>query len=148
MSVFNVELKKVVDDSYEIEIGYHLEDKLIEDIEHGLVGNIRKFAVITDSNVSELYARPIGEKLMSAGYNVDMFVFPAGEESKNGTNYLTLVNTLAQYQLTRTDLIVALGGGVVGGRYCHSFDRAPLGVHSSDALDLDLFYVAADTGRV
>ena len=57
MSVFNVELKKVVDDSYEIEIGYNLDDKLIEDIEHGLVGNIRKFAIITDSNVSELYAR-------------------------------------------------------------------------------------------
>ena len=53
VSVFNVELKKVVDDSYEIEIGYELEDKLISDLKHGLVGNITKFAVITDSNVKE-----------------------------------------------------------------------------------------------
>lgn len=33
MSVFNVELKKVVDDSYDIEMGYRLEDQLVEDLE-------------------------------------------------------------------------------------------------------------------
>ncbi len=48
MSVFNVELKKVVDDSYDIEMGYRLEDQLVEDLETGLLGKIRKFAVITD----------------------------------------------------------------------------------------------------
>ena len=37
MGVFNVELKKVVDDSYEIEIGFQLEDKLLQDIKQGLV---------------------------------------------------------------------------------------------------------------
>ena len=62
MSTFNVELKKVVDDSYEIEIGYDLKKKLVNDIEKGLVGKIRKFAVITDSNVADLYAKPISEK--------------------------------------------------------------------------------------
>ena len=55
MSVFNVELKKVVDDSYDIEMGYRLEDQLVEDLETGLLGKIRKFAVITDSNVLDLY---------------------------------------------------------------------------------------------
>ena len=59
MSVFNVELKKIVDDSYEIEVGHELEQKLIDDINAGLVGNIRKFAVVTDSNVKELYAEKI-----------------------------------------------------------------------------------------
>ena len=82
MSVFNVELKRVVDDTYDIEIGYELENKLVEDIENGLVGKIKKFAVITDSNVKELYAKPICEKLLKAGMKVDMFVFPAGEKSK------------------------------------------------------------------
>ena len=74
MSVFNVELKRVVDDTYDIEIGYALENKLIEDIENGLVGKIKKFAVITDSNVKELYAKPICEKLLKAGMKVDLFV--------------------------------------------------------------------------
>ena len=58
MSVFNVELKKVVDDSYDIEMGYRLEDQLVEDLETGLLGKIRKFAVITDSNVQEKKVRP------------------------------------------------------------------------------------------
>ena len=82
MSVFNVELKKVVDDSYDIEIGYNLKDQLVDDLETGLLGSTKKLAVITDSNVRDLYAKPICEKLIHAGYKVDLFVFPAGEKSK------------------------------------------------------------------
>ena len=59
MSVFQVALKKVVDDSYEIETGFHLEDKLMEDLKKGLAGNIKKYAVITDSTVQKLYAEKI-----------------------------------------------------------------------------------------
>ena len=59
MSTFNVELKKVVDDSYEIEIGFSLMEKLVTDLKNGLVGKIKKFAVITDSVVKELYAEKI-----------------------------------------------------------------------------------------
>ena len=55
MSVFNVELKKVVDDSYDIEIGYNLMDKLVQDLESGLLGNIKKLALITDTNVRDPY---------------------------------------------------------------------------------------------
>lgn len=43
MGIFNVELKKVIDNSYEIEIGYSLEDKLISDLKNGLVDHITKF---------------------------------------------------------------------------------------------------------
>ena len=82
MGVFNVELKKVVDDSYEIEIGYELMNKLVEDLGRGLLGGVRKFAIITDSNVQELYAKPIGEKLLQAGFKVDLFVFPAGRRAR------------------------------------------------------------------
>ena len=45
MRTFKVELKKVVDDSYDIEIGFALEDKLVTDIKNGLVGKCKKFAV-------------------------------------------------------------------------------------------------------
>ena len=55
MSTFNVELKKVVDDSYDIEIGFSLEEKLILDLKAGLVGNIKKYVVVTDSVVKDLY---------------------------------------------------------------------------------------------
>ena len=40
--ILNLELKKVVDDSYEIEVGFELEHKLIEDIQNGLVGKLHK----------------------------------------------------------------------------------------------------------
>ena len=73
MSTFNVGLKKVVDDSYDIEIGYELYDKLVSDLKAGLVGNITKFAVVTDSIVSDLYAVPIAQKLAAAGYSVELF---------------------------------------------------------------------------
>ena len=66
MSNFKVELKKVVDDSYEIEIGYELEQKLIDDLKAGLVGEISKFVVVTDSNVKELYADKIYKMLEEA----------------------------------------------------------------------------------
>ena len=35
MSIFNVELKKVVDDTYDIEIGYELSDTLVSDLKNG-----------------------------------------------------------------------------------------------------------------
>lgn len=113
MSVFNVELKKVVDDSYEIEVGYGLGSKLVADIEKGLVGNIRKFAVITDSNVSDLYARPICENLLQAGYEVDMFVFPAGEKSKTRETKARIEDAMLEKGYRRDCCIIAVGGGVV-----------------------------------
>ena len=66
MSVFNVELKRVVDDTYDIEIGYELMNQLVKDIDTGLVGKVKKFAVITDTNVLDLYARPLSEKIVLA----------------------------------------------------------------------------------
>ena len=63
MSKFHVELKKIVDDSYDVEIGNNLADKLISDLKNGLVGNINKFVVVTDSIVKDLYAQKIYEKL-------------------------------------------------------------------------------------
>ena len=76
MSVFNVELKKVVDDSYDIEIGYNLKDQLVDDLETGLLGSTKKLAVITDSNVRDLYAKPICEKLIHAGIDTGLYNFP------------------------------------------------------------------------
>ena len=113
MSVFNVELKRVVDDTYDIEIGYELENKLIEDIENGLVGKIKKFAVITDSNVKELYAKPICEKLLKAGMKVDMFVFPAGEKSKTRETKSKIEDAMLEKGYRRDCCIIAVGGGVV-----------------------------------
>lgn len=113
MSTFNVELKRVVDDSYDIEIGYDLKNKLVSDIEKGLVGKIRKFAVITDSNVADLYAKPISEKLIRAGFDVDIFVFQAGEKSKTRETKAKIEDAMLEKGYRRDCCIIAVGGGVV-----------------------------------
>lgn len=113
MSIFNVELKKVIDDSYEIEIGYKLQKKLIADINAGLVGNIKKYVVVTDSNVKPLYADKIFELLISNGYKADLIVFPAGEENKTRKTKEYVEDTMLELGYRRDCCIIAVGGGVV-----------------------------------
>ncbi len=71
-------------------------------------------AIVSDSHVYPLYGEAAEKSLQQAGFHTVHFVFSAGEESKNGTTYLQLLNFLAENQLTRSDLIIALGGGVTG----------------------------------
>ena len=113
MSVFNVELKKVEDDSYEIEIGYDLKEQLVSDLETGLLGNIKKFAVITDTNVLDLYAKPISEKLMNAGFKVDLFVFPAGEKSKTRQTKARIEDAMLEKGYRRDCAVIAVGGFLI-----------------------------------
>ena len=113
MSIFNVELIKTVDDSYEIEIGYDLMNRLVEDLETGLLGKIKKLSVITDSNVRDLYAKPISERLVQSGYKVDMFVFPAGEKSKTRQTKERIEDAMLEKGYRRDCAILAVGGGVV-----------------------------------
>lgn len=73
-----------------------------------------KLCVITDSNVNPLYAETLLTSLKDAGYTTSKIVFPAGEHSKNLTTYLNIMEALAAEGFTRSDALVALGGGVVG----------------------------------
>jgi len=113
MSKFRVELKKVVDDTYDVEIGYGLQDRLIEDLKDGLVGKVKKFAVITDSIVESKYAMPILGKLRAAGYMAEMFTFPEGEKSKTREVKAALEDRMLASGFRRDCCIIAVGGGVV-----------------------------------
>ena len=113
MSTYHVELKKVVDDSYDVEIGYGLQDRLLQDLAAGLVGKVHKFAVITDSIVESLYARPICEKLIEAGYQAEIFSFPEGEKSKTREVKAALEDEMLEHEYRRDCCIIAVGGGVV-----------------------------------
>ncbi|MBQ3665021.1 MAG: 3-dehydroquinate synthase [Lachnospiraceae bacterium] len=113
MGVFNVELKRVVDDSYEIETGFDLKDKLLCDLKNGLVGNIKKFAIITDSIVKDLYAGDIYKGLIDNGYNADLFVFEAGEKSKVRKTKEEIEDAMLEKGYKRDCCVIAVGGGVV-----------------------------------
>ena len=71
-------------------------------------------AVISDSNVAPLYLEQITDEIEKVGLSVCSKVFPAGEASKNLSVYTEILSFLAENNLTRSDVIIALGGGVVG----------------------------------
>ena len=70
--------------------------------------------IVTDDTVNGLYGDAFEASLRAAGYATARFVFPHGEQSKNIETYGTLLNALAEANLTRSDVVAALGGGVTG----------------------------------
>jgi len=72
-------------------------------------------ALVTDDEVNKLYGDAVERSLEAAGYvTVVRFVFLHGEQSKTIETYASLLNALADENLIRSDVVVALGGGVTG----------------------------------
>lgn len=97
---------------YEVTIGRGLLDTVGRQAAGQWKG--RSAAVVSDSTVAPLYLNRVKDRLERAGFRVHSFVFPAGEDQKNGGTYLKLLEFLAARRLTRADGLIALGGGVVG----------------------------------
>ena len=97
---------------YDVKVGSGLLTALGAEL--AKVCKIGTAAIISDSNVWPLYGEIATASLENAGYRVVNFVFPAGENHKSSGNYLSILNFLAKNHITRSDCIVALGGGVVG----------------------------------
>ena len=98
--------------NYDILIGNGLLSQL-----GGYVKTLEKIqtvALVSETTVYPLFGQAAEKSLADAGFQVKSFVFPAGEASKCADTYLKLLTFLARNHLTRTDAIVALGGGVVG----------------------------------
>jgi 3-dehydroquinate synthase len=73
-----------------------------------------KTMLVCDDMVDKLYSTQVMTALKANGFKTTKFVFKNGEASKNSRTYLALLEKLAKDKLTKTDLIIALGGGVVG----------------------------------
>lgn len=74
----------------------------------------QKIAMVTDSNVAPLYAQRTEQSLNKAGFQVKTIVVPAGESSKSLAMLEYLFDQFMEFGLSRTDAVIALGGGVVG----------------------------------
>lgn len=74
----------------------------------------RKVCLMTDSSVGTIYADKVLESLNAAGFDTFRIIFPTGEHSKNLITYTNMLEALAEEGLVRSDIIVALGGGIVG----------------------------------
>lgn len=71
-------------------------------------------AVITDDNVAPLYAQRLQASLNQAGLRSCLCVLPHGEKTKSLDTMRVLYGFLAENHITRGDIVIALGGGVIG----------------------------------
>ena len=74
----------------------------------------RKLCIVADSTTAELYGAELKEILKETCTYVSMFVFPAGEVNKTLNTVRNLYEHLILEKFDRKDMLVALGGGVVG----------------------------------
>lgn len=79
-----------------------------------VLSKTRRIFLVTDHHVSRLYGQRAVDSLTQAGFEVCVLVIQAGEKSKSVQSLTQIWNEAMEFGLTRTDAIVALGGGVVG----------------------------------
>ncbi|MCQ2068297.1 MAG: 3-dehydroquinate synthase, partial [Bacteroidaceae bacterium] len=73
-----------------------------------------KIAVLSDDKVFPLYGKSVIESLEKAGFSTVCHIIPNGEQSKTLDNVTAFIDSMVKAQVTRTDMVLALGGGVVG----------------------------------
>ena len=74
----------------------------------------RRVAIVTDANVAEVHLEPFRAALEAAGIRSTALVLPAGEATKGWSEFSRCVEWLLAEQVERRDVVVALGGGVIG----------------------------------
>ncbi|MGX7418282.1 3-dehydroquinate synthase [Carnobacterium gallinarum] len=74
----------------------------------------QRIVIVTDENVNSLYGQKVLESVQQAGFEASLAVVPAGETSKSLTVAEDLYGTFLEAGLTRSDGVIALGGGVIG----------------------------------
>lgn len=100
------------DRSYQIIIEKGLINRVSEEISSVYKG--KKIFIITDDNVNKYYGGKISEELKKNGFEVNLLSLKPGEETKNFNTLPIVYDELLNFNLTRSDLIIALGGGVIG----------------------------------
>jgi 3-dehydroquinate synthase len=98
--------------SYPVFVGYGLLDKLGEKMKQAALSGTA--IIVSDENVFSLYGSKVEGILRDAGFGVNFFVVPPGEETKSMDCAIKIYDFLVEHRTERDDTIVALGGGVVG----------------------------------
>jgi len=97
---------------YAVAVGAGLLARLADHA--ALPSSAGRAALVTCAPVAALYADTVAAALQAAGLEVDTIVVPDGEAAKTLDTLATVYHRLAAIPLHRGDLVVALGGGVVG----------------------------------
>lgn len=100
------------ENSYNIIIEKGLLDRIGDEIKKIYAGE--KVFILTDTNVNNFYGEKVEEDLIKCGFKTKKLVLPAGEETKSFNTLPIIYNALLDFKITRKDLIITLGGGVIG----------------------------------
>jgi 3-dehydroquinate synthase len=112
MKRIHIPLKKHVDNSYDINIFSGGFDAIAQDLQKKNLW--KNCIVIADANTAKLFGEKFEKALKKVGLKSSILTVPTGEKSKKWTVAGKLLSGLAQLNVTRNDLIISLGGGVVG----------------------------------
>ena len=108
-------MKKItmqLDNEYDILIGQGIMNSLGQYL--SAIASPCRLMLVSDSNVFPIYGPAVTEGLEKAGFTVYTHIIPAGERSKTPHSLVSLWEDMAEYKFSRSDMAVALGGGVVG----------------------------------
>ena len=98
--------------TYPVHIGRGLIDQAGEYVRQAL--GACTLAIVTDDNVAPLYLARVEKSLQAAGLRTASIVLPHGEQTKCLDQLSALYGFLCESRITRTDAVIALGGGVMG----------------------------------
>jgi len=98
--------------SYDILIGPGVIGRAGGEISTRIKG--RKAAIVTDENVADIYLENMVESLESDGIATTSLILPAGEKTKSFEPLMTVCDALLEARIERNDMVIALGGGVIG----------------------------------
>lgn len=98
--------------NYDIIIERDILDNIDKEVKEVFRGN--KIFILTDKNVDKYYGDKVLNKLRSSGYDTKKMVLEPGEETKSFFTLPKIYDELLDFKITRSDLIITLGGGVIG----------------------------------
>lgn len=103
---------KGVKKPYDIIIGENILNIIPEKIKE--LTKAKTVVIITDDNVDKLYSCKVAQMLENSGFKTLKFVFSHGEANKTMKTICEILEFMAENKVTRSDLVLALGGGIVG----------------------------------
>jgi len=111
MSVLTVDVPQS-EVNYPLKTEKGLLDRIATEV--GAIYEQERIAIITDKNIDHFYGEQVEAALKNAGYDVKKIVLEPGEQTKSMANLTYIYGELVDFNLTRSDLIIAFGGGVIG----------------------------------
>lgn len=105
-------LVNLKENSYNIFIKKNILKNIGEEIKKIYFGN--KIFIVTDENIAKLYLDKVKNNLSESGFEIKSLILKSGEETKSFNTLPKIYDSLLDFKLTRKDLIITLGGGVIG----------------------------------